>query len=147
MLTQSLHSAHIQIDRSTDLNEELRNLGAPALTTTSDAEMFEYNDPHSRFELAAYNLTYRNFYPAMPPPTTTTQVLDSKLPLDAGDDIDTTIVASRERLQEEGVVPVSSGSTSKVDQMVSKQRKTVHPKGVTGRVIGKKVDLACLRCR
>ena len=147
MLRQSLHSAQMQSNSSTDLNEGLRYSGAPPLTTTLDAQLFEYYDPHSRIETAAYNSAFHDIYPAILPSTTISQAIKPQLPVDNGDDINTPLVASRERIQKGRLNPLSVGSTSKVMKMTSKRRKVVPAKGVTGRANGKKVDVACTCCR
>ena len=135
------------MNSSANLNENLQNSGAPGLTIAFNAQMFEYNDPHSRFERASYDVAFHDFYAATPPLTAITQTSNPQLPVDAGYDVDTTLVVSRERIQEERLNPVLVGSTSMVKKRASRKRKAVPARGVTNKVIEKKVDLACTCCR
>lgn len=147
ILTQSLHSP------TADLNQELRNSSAPVLTTTSDNQLFVYNEPLGPANLATYDASLNEFYgkPSCTPWNTLGPAL--QVPADAGEAAEAMNDALRQRPRERFLAPAPTRQETEArdpeptPEPVRKRRKGVARKGVSGKRQINKVDQACTRCR
>lgn len=141
VLTQSLHSPRLPAPTSADLNEVLRNSGAPSLTTTSDRLLFEHNAPHNDTEIAAWDAFINERYPETGSTHTAALVPGPQFSTGA------VTTAVMERPLEGRLAPGPIGQETESRCSAPKARKGLPRKGVSGQTIAKKVTQACSHCR
>ena len=144
--TKSLHSP------TSDINEELLNPGAPALTTALGKQLFDYNESLDPAKLGAYDAVPNTSYGKPNPTPRNTLGPALQVPGDAGEATEATTNALK-RPQERYLAPAPTRQETEARDLeptlepVHKRRKGVSRKGASGKRQIAKVDQACARCR